>query len=97
MAELKAKQTIIPLKPGLFEKWMNDKETLMKTMDEADEVEAKVFIAGNYKLEKERLQNNSYATELNKAALQSIQRDMYVQEAFLIVTDLIRAQNIKTN
>ncbi len=92
MEELNNKQSGIPLKTELFEKWMKDEEALMKNMDETGETENKIFTAGNYKLETERLQNNSYASDLNKAALQSIQTDMYVQEAFRIMADLIRIQ-----
>ncbi|MBC7872583.1 MAG: carboxy terminal-processing peptidase [Ferruginibacter sp.] len=90
--EKAAGRTSIPLQPAAFEIWIKEREANSKAMDEKEETENKKFTTGNYRAEKERLQNNAYAAELNAAALKSIQKDMYVQEAFGIITDLINLQ-----
>jgi carboxyl-terminal processing protease len=86
------KKTEIPIRPDLFEKWVKEKEAQLQFMDEEVEEENTVFKTTNYRLEKERLQNNSYNTELNTAALQSIEKDIYIQEAFRVIKDLLQAQ-----
>lgn len=90
--EMTDKKTVIPLQPAAFEKWITEKESLLKTMDEKDETGNYLFTADNYRMEKERLRNNAYAAELNTAALKSVQKDIYIQEAFQVMTDLINYQ-----
>jgi carboxyl-terminal processing protease len=89
--EMLDKKTVIPLQPAAFEKWIKDRESLLKTVDDNDESANTVFTAGNYKMEKDRLQNNIYATELNVQALKSIQKDIYIRETFRVMTDLIKS------
>jgi hypothetical protein len=83
-------KTIIPLKPEAFEKWGKEKEALLKMMDEKELSENKVFTTGNYKMDTERLQHNAYATTINKTAIENIQTDIHVREAYNIITDLIK-------
>ncbi|MDP4264117.1 MAG: carboxy terminal-processing peptidase [Bacteroidota bacterium] len=89
------KKVVVSLQPAAFEKWITEKESLLKAIDEKDESTHHLFTAGNYRIEKERLQNNIYAAELNAEALKSIQKDIYIRETFQVMTDLIRSQ--KTN
>ncbi len=93
--ELANKKTIIPLKPDMFEKWIKEKDAMLKEMDEKDETENKIFTADNYRQEKIRLHNNVYATDLNDAAIKSIQKDIYIQEAFQILDQLINLMKTK--
>lgn len=86
------KKTEIPIRPDLFEKWVKEKEAQLQFMDEEVEEENTVFKTTNYRQEKERLQNNPYNTELNTAALQSIEKDIYIQEAFRVIKDLLQVQ-----
>lgn len=83
---------IVPLKPEAFEKWNKEREALEDALDDEDSVENKLFVTDNYRMEKERLQNNAYAAELNKYTIESIQSDSYIQEAFSILIDLIKLQ-----
>lgn len=83
---------VIPLKPEAFEKWNKEREALENALDKEDSLENKLFVTDNYRMEKERLQSNAYAAELNKYTIESIQSDSYIQEAFSILTDLIRLQ-----
>lgn len=88
-------KTIVPLQPAGFEKWIKEREEVLKALDESEVADHKLFIADNYRMEKERLRNNVYAAGLNAAALKSIQHDIYIQEAYLIITDLIKLQKTK--
>jgi len=63
----------------------------MQLLDFEEAKENKLFTPDNYKMEKERLKNNAYANELNKEALKNIQKDIYIQEAFLVMNDLIKS------
>lgn len=81
---------IIPLKPEAFEKWVREKEALRKMVDENEVAENKLFTTGNYKMEAARLLSNEYATIINKAAIETIQTDIHVREAYNIVSDLIK-------
>jgi hypothetical protein len=83
-------RTTVSLKPEGFEKWIKEKDAVMKSLDFKDVKENKLFTSDNYKMEKERLKNNAYANELNKEALKNIQKDVYIQEAFLVMSDLIK-------
>jgi hypothetical protein len=60
-------------------------------MDEKEDVVNPFFKTVNYTMEQQRLQNNAYAAEMNAAALKSIEKDKYIQEAFLIMKDFITA------
>lgn len=90
--ERAAGKMIVPLKPEAFEKWNKEREALEDALDDEDSVENKLFVTDNYRMEKERLQNNAYAAELNKYTIESIQSDSYIQEAFSILIDLIKLQ-----
>ncbi len=95
--ENKGKTTIIPLQPAAFEKWMKAKEERLESIDEENEADSKFFKAGNHKQNKEKNIGSEFAAEMNKAAIESLQKDIYVEEAFRVMLDLINLQKSKTN
>jgi len=92
-----SKTTVIPLQPASFEKWIRAKEERLKNLDEENEADSKLFKAGNHKQAKEGVKSSVYAAEMNAAVLESIQKDIYVEEAFRVILDLINLQKTKTN
>jgi hypothetical protein len=82
----------IPLRPDAFEKWDKEKEALEAAIEDEETTASKIFTVANHSMEKERLQNNEYAAALNKYAMESVLADVYIQEAFSIITDLIKLQ-----
>lgn len=88
---MQAPVRIIPLKAELFEKWMDQREANMKAMLGESKQESK-FKVDNHAQDKQLLVNNPYAQEVNKEWLDNLAEDIYLQEAFLILTDLINLQ-----
>ena len=68
----------------------------MKIIKEKTPGKENKFEAVNNQLDKQRLQNNEYETEVNKKWLENIAGDIYIKEAFLVVTDLINLQKPST-
>lgn len=87
----------IPLKAELFEKWMQQQELDMKAM-KGEGKPGSQFTVENHGPDKQLLANNQYAKEMNDAWLKNLADDIYLQEAFLVLTDLINLQKAsKTN
>jgi carboxyl-terminal processing protease len=82
---------IIPLKADLFEKWMDQREAGLEAM-KGEGKPAHKFVADNHEQDKKLLVNNSYAKELNQEWLDNLAEDIYIQEAYMILTDLIHLQ-----
>ena len=53
------------------------------------------FTVDNHSLDKALLINNEYAREINKNWLRDIGEDIYIEEAFLVLCDLINLQKPK--
>lgn len=89
------KTTTIPLKAEAFENWSKQHEKDLGIMKGHIAVSSKKFVAANHALDNILLTNNEYAKEINKSWLENIARDIYIQEAFLILSDLINLQSSK--
>jgi carboxyl-terminal processing protease len=85
----------IPLKAELFEKWMQEKELKLKAM-KGEGSPAVKYTVENHGQDKQLLLNNQYAKERNKAWLENLAGDIYIQETFLVLTDLINLQKTAT-
>jgi carboxyl-terminal processing protease len=92
----KLNSIMIPLKWDEFEIWIKQHEPAMKIIKEKPPGKEKKFEAMNNQLDKQRLQNNEYEKEVNKKWLENIAGDIYIEEAFLVVTDLINLQKPST-
>ena len=90
MKARRAKTETIPLKQEAFEQWAKQREQELDII-EGNTSSTGQFTADNHGLDKALLaSNNNYAKEINKEWLQNITEDIYVQEAFSVLCDLIR-------
>jgi carboxyl-terminal processing protease len=85
----------IPLKADLFEKWMQQQEIDLKIM-KGEGKPAAVFTAENHGQDKQLLINNAYAKEINLEWLKNLAADIYIQEVFQVLADLINLQKNTT-
>ncbi|MES2882008.1 MAG: carboxy terminal-processing peptidase, partial [Bacteroidota bacterium] len=88
-AVMNVNEQTVPIKIESFEKWRAAQDAFL--FDEeptATEVKAG-FTIGNHVLETQRLQNNSYAKDLNEGIMENLLTDIYLDEAYRIICDLI--------
>jgi carboxyl-terminal processing protease len=90
-----AKTETIPLKWEGYEQWIKQRELEMDVMKGNTETDSKKFIVDNHAQDKVLLLNNQYATEVNNGWLRNIAEDIYIQEAFSVLCDLINLQQTK--
>ena len=94
----KAMQTqtrTIPLKAELFEKWAQQQQLDLKAIKGEGNPTGK-FTVENHWQDKLLLTNNQYAKEMNKGWIDNLADDIYIQEVFLVLTDLINLQKTAT-
>ena len=85
----------VPLKADLFEKWEQQQEIDLKIM-KGEGKPASVFMVENHRQDKQQLTNNTYAKEINGEWLKNLAADIYIQEVFLVLADLINLQKTTT-
>ncbi len=85
----RTKSETIPLKWDNFEQWIKKKENEMEMMGGETSAPGKKFTVDNHGLDKSLLANNAYAKEINDVWLADIAEDIYIQEAFSVLCDLI--------
>ncbi len=73
-----------------FEKWARQQEKESDVLKGDGLASGKSFTADNHSLDKALLVNNDFAKEINTSWLKDIGGDIYIQEAFLILCDLIK-------
>jgi carboxyl-terminal processing protease len=86
---------VIPLKWDLFEKWVQQHDLNLKTM-QGDAPAATQFTVENHTQDKQLIQKDAYTKEINDVWLKHLGRDIYIQETFLVLTDLINLQSPPT-
>lgn len=84
----------IPLKWDLFEKWMNENDKAENILDKEGEPSKKYAVV-NHAGDKEAFRNNEYAREANEVWLKNLAGDIYIEEAFSVLLDLINLQKTK--
>ena len=85
----------IPLKWDSFEKWMQQNEPQEEIL-KGEGTATKKFTVENHARDKELLRNNPYAKEVNEVWLQNLSEDIYIEEAFSVLLDLINLQQPST-
>jgi hypothetical protein len=86
----------VSLQPAPFQSWRAQNDALMLTKESAPKsAGAARFAVMNHGAEKVRLQSNAYAGEINNIQLQQLGEDIYIEETYRIVTDLIQKTNLK--
>jgi carboxyl-terminal processing protease len=94
-AVYKLKKQEVPLQLVAFEKWRTENDALMTNDQPAKSEPSAEFAVQNHQFEKQRIQNNEYASEINNIQLKQLQKDIYIEETYRIVTDLIQKINSK--
>jgi len=95
MKARRSKTETIPLKQEAFEQWAKQRE-LEVDIIEGNTSSTGKFTADNHGLDKALLASNSdYAKEINKEWMQNITDDIYVQEAFSVLCDLVKLNPFK--
>jgi carboxyl-terminal processing protease len=89
---LSGRMNTIPLKWDAFEKWMKENNPDDEPGKES-KAPTKKFTVENHARDKELLFNNAYAKEVNSVWLQNLAEDIYVEETFSVLLDLI---NLRT-
>jgi carboxyl-terminal processing protease len=78
----------IPLKAELFEKWMQEQEQALDIM-KGETTPTNLFTIENHAADKQLLQADRYAKEINDTWLKNLADDIYIQEAYRVSADLI--------
>ena len=78
----------IPLKWDSFERWVKENE-MDEGISNEEETPTKKFTVENHAGDKELFRNNAYAKEVNEVWLKNIAVDIYIEEAFSVLLDLI--------
>ena len=89
MAAVKTKGGEILLLPAAYEAWRIQNESLLQNKFAADAASTR-FAVVNHGHEQQRLQTNTYAGEMNKVQRDDLQKDIYIEETYRIVADLIQ-------
>jgi carboxyl-terminal processing protease len=87
----------VPLKAESFEKWVKQKELEQTIINETEKLPSKIFKIDNHQADKLELKTNSYSKEMNDIRIKNLQQDIYLEEAYQVLVDLIRIQKSKTN
>jgi carboxyl-terminal processing protease len=90
-AMMKSEQTI-SLKSEAFEKWKKEIENAEKIMDEKEKPATKIFTARTHQQDKLMMVSNEYSRSIDQMMLKQLQHDIYIEQAYLVITDLIRLQ-----
>lgn len=83
---------VIPLKLEAFEKWAKDNNSYATLYGEKHGSPSKTFVAQNHKDQNQEVSWDTYAKTLNEGVLKNIQEDIYIEEAYQVVLDLIKMQ-----
>lgn len=83
----------ILLKPDDFEKWMLQAESLRKIAESGDKHHTELFTAENYSAKEGKTAADAYTKEIDEVVLKNLEQDIYVEEAFNILADLIKIIN----
>jgi carboxyl-terminal processing protease len=83
---------VIPLKWDSFEKWARQQKLKMEIVEGGSATRDKIFETFNNQLDWQWIQSNEDEKEINKQWLENIMEDIYIREAFLVVSDLINLQ-----
>lgn len=89
----RTKAQTIPLKADGFEQWARQYEPEPGILKNNTSLVSKKFTVDNHGLDKTLLANNSYAKEVNNGWLHNIAEDIYIQETFSVLCDLINLQH----
>ena len=85
----------IPLKAELFEAWSRQQEVDLEMMKGEGKTVRKFTVENNV-ADQQLFSKDPYAREINQQWLENLGEDIYIEEAFLVLTDLINLQKTPT-
>ncbi|HEY1022228.1 MAG TPA: carboxy terminal-processing peptidase, partial [Flavisolibacter sp.] len=94
-AYVKTKIREVPLQPAGYEAWRVQHETLLPKEAPVSAAASAQFVVMNHGYEQQRLLANTYAGEISKVQRDDLQKDIYVEETYRIVADLIQITKLK--
>lgn len=86
-------QSPVPLYPPDFKKYNDDRQAVLKTYRKSIVKPTTTFKVENTSYENQVLQADPYKKELNDLLLKRTQSDIYIEESYSIITDLINSNN----
>jgi carboxyl-terminal processing protease len=86
------KERVVPLKPELFEKWASQNKDDIAS-EEKEFAPSKLFTAKTYTAGDQTLPGDNYSKSINAIILKNIQQDIYIEEAYQILIDLLNLQH----
>ncbi|WP_028980688.1 carboxy terminal-processing peptidase [Sporocytophaga myxococcoides] len=86
-------QAPVPLYPPDFKKYNDDRQVALKTLKKSIVKTTITFKVENTSYENQVLQADPYKKELNDLLLKRTQSDIYIEESYSIITDLINSNN----
>ncbi|MBO9701922.1 MAG: carboxy terminal-processing peptidase [Sporocytophaga sp.] len=86
-------QAPVPLYPPDFKKYNDDRQVALKTLKKSIVKPTTTFKVENTSYENQVLQADPYKKELNDLLLKRTQSDIYIEESYSIITDLINSNN----
>ncbi len=89
----RSKTETVPLKADAFEQWVQIREQELNAIKGNTAAKTNLFTVDNHGLDKALLSTDTYAKEINEGWLTSIADDIYIQETYAVLTDLILLQN----
>jgi carboxyl-terminal processing protease len=92
--QMRSPTQTVPLRADAFEKWRRQYDSAME-MNTGKGTSHAHFAVANHQYDMQRLQSNTYANEMNTLFIKRLQEDLYLEEAFRILTDLIQYTSIK--
>lgn len=91
----RTKTETISLKVDGFEQWARQNESDMDILKQDFKTPTQEYTVDNHNQDKIALANNDYAKEINNAWLSDIASDIYIQETYSVLCDLINLQKPK--
>lgn len=84
-----------PLQVTAFQKWIEEEEKKQSDAEGKADMSTTEFKVTNHGQDKELLKQNEYARQVNDVWIKNLSEDIYLEEAFFIITDLINLQTRK--
>jgi carboxyl-terminal processing protease len=88
----KAQTLTIPLKLESFEKWKKDYDAVSLEAAPDHQNVKSLFAVVNHQYQMQRISKDPFEAELNTTITKKLEEDFYLQEAFLILSDLIKSK-----
>ena len=83
----------VPFKPGPFARSIQKNNQLLQSLSPDQEIPSQAFTVDNHQFDRLIIQMDNYRKEINARLLDKINKDLYIEEAYHIILDLIELTN----